>query len=171
MFNLQIYKEFSVLLLLAVMISILLTTNTNSYNIQKTVSIDFNRQVECMAKNIYYEAAMEPYEGKLAVAQVTMNRVNHPEYPKDVCGVVYQKTGRTCQFSWTCIDVPEIKSRYNWEESLIVAKKALTEPFVHDRIAETNSLFYHATYINPQWKKKVVMVIGNHIFYKRYDKT
>lgn len=171
MFNLKTYRDFSILLLITIMISFILTTNTSSYTVQKNVSIDFNRQVECMAKNIYYEAAMEPYEGKLAVAQVTMNRVNHPDYPKDVCDVVYQKTGNTCQFSWTCMNVPEIKSRYNWEESILVAKKALTEPFVHDRIAETNSLFYHATYVNPQWKKKVVMVIGNHIFYKRYDKS
>jgi spore germination cell wall hydrolase CwlJ-like protein len=141
---------------------------------QKQVSLDFNKQVECLAKNIYYESAHESYEGKLAVAQVTMNRVNSPQYPKDICSVVYQKTTdqnlRTvCQFSWTCM-VKElvVKDKYAWEESVMIAKRALTEPFLHDTIAETNALYYHAVYVKPGWNKtKVVKQIGNHIFYSK----
>lgn len=140
----------------------------------KQVAADFNKQVDCLAKNIYYEAAHESYEGKLAVAQVTMNRVNSPQYPKDICSVVYQKTTdqqlRTiCQFSWTCM-VKElvIRDKYAWEESVMIAKRALTEPYLHDTIAETNALYYHAVYVKPGWNKtKVVKQIGNHIFYSK----
>ena len=140
----------------------------------KQVAADFNKQVDCLAKNIYYEAAHESYEGKLAVAQVTMNRVNSPQYPKDICSVVYQKTTdqqlRTiCQFSWTCM-VKElvIRDKYAWEESVMIAKRALTEPYLHDTIAQTNALYYHAVYVKPGWNKtKVVKQIGNHIFYSK----
>ena len=62
------------------------------------------RQLECLAINIYREAGYEPFEGKVAVAQVTMNRVLHEEFPSDVCQVVYQKNifyqRLVCQFSW-----------------------------------------------------------------------
>ena len=59
---------------------------------QQEVAMDLGQQIECMAKNIYYEAGSEPYEGKLAVAQVTMNRTRNPSFPKSVCEVVKQKT-------------------------------------------------------------------------------
>ena len=64
------------------------------------VSSELAQQILCMAKNIYYEAAKEPFEGKLAVAQVTMNRANSVQFPKTVCEVVYQKINQTYQFSW-----------------------------------------------------------------------
>jgi spore germination cell wall hydrolase CwlJ-like protein len=141
---------------------------------QKQVSADFNKQVDCLAKNIYYESAQESYEGKLAVAQVTMNRVNSGKFPSDICSVVYQKTTdqnlkTICQFSWTCM-VKElvVKDKYAWEESVMIAKRALTEPFLHDTIAQSNALYYHAVYVNPGWNKtKVVKQIGNHIFYSK----
>ena len=142
---------------------------------QKQVSSDYNKQVDCLAKNIYYEAAQEPYEGKLAVAQVTLNRVNSGQFPTDICSVVYQKTTdanlRTvCQFSWTCMvkEMVQIRDRYRWEESVLIAQRALTVPGLHDKIAETHALYYHAIYVNPGWnKQKVVAKIGNHIFYTK----
>ena len=140
----------------------------------KQVSAEFNKQVDCLAKNIYYESGSEKYEGKLAVAQVTMNRVNSGKFPSDICSVVYQKTTdqqlRTvCQFSWTCM-VKEmvIKDKYMWEESVNIAKRALTEPYVHDTIAQSNALFFHAVYVKPNWSNtKVIKQIGNHIFYSK----
>jgi len=140
----------------------------------KQVSAEFNKQVECLAKNIYYESGSEPYEGKLAVAQVTLNRVNSGKFPADICSVVYQKTvdqnlKTVCQFSWTCM-VKELvhKDKYVWEESVNIAKRALTEPVLHDTIAESNALYFHAAYIKPGWNKtKVVKQIGNHIFYSK----
>jgi spore germination cell wall hydrolase CwlJ-like protein len=154
-------------------ISISLMIPTSGAQIKPTiaaqVSGDFNKQILCMAKNLYYEAAMESHEGKLAVAQVTINRANNKNYPSDICGVVYQKTGATCQFSWTCdSDKKEIRNRYAWEESLYIARRALTESILHHELAKSNALFYHATYVNPGWNNiKVVRQIGNHIFYAK----
>jgi spore germination cell wall hydrolase CwlJ-like protein len=176
MFNI---KKFNILAAILAALTVVYTAPTLSNEFisnttQKQVSTDFNRQLDCLAKNIYYEAGIEKYEGKLAVAQVTMNRVNSGKYPKDICSVVYQKTTdqnlRTvCQFSWTCM-VKElvIKDKYSWEESQLIAKRALTEPYVHDTIAQTNALFFHAVYVKPNWEKtKVVKQIGNHIFYSK----
>lgn len=138
----------------------------------KQVGAEYNKQVDCLAKNIYHESATESYEGKLAVAQVTLNRVNSGKFPTDICAVVYQKTTNqnlktVCQFSWTCM-VKElaVNDKYAWEESVMIAKRALTVPHLHDTIAQSKALYYHAVYVNPGWnKQKVVKKIGNHIFY------
>ena len=146
-----------------------------SLTIEKSVSSHFTQQVVCMAKNIYYESGSETYEGKLAVAQVTLNRVNNPRYPKDVCGVVYQKNvinnTMICQFSWTCNKDTLTRNKYTWEESLFVAKKALTESNPHDAISKSGALYYHAVYVNPGWNLPKTTQIGRHIFYKRYTDT
>lgn len=128
------------------------------------------RQLECLAMNIYREAGHENFEGKVAVAQVTMNRASHPSFPKDVCGVVYQKSvimdKVVCQFSWYCDGTPKVKptntAAYN--ESMAVAKKVLLEGFRLDVMKE--ALYYHANYVNPKWPLEKIGSIGNHIFYK-----
>lgn len=135
--------------------------------VEQQVSENFNKELACLTKNIYYEAAQESYEGKLAVAQVTLNRANDPNFPSTICGVVYQRTLGTCQFSWTCLKNLAIQNKYAWEESEMVARKALTEPNVHDTIARTNALYYHAVYVNPGWKGRVITKIGNHVFYAK----
>lgn len=143
--------------------------DTNA-DISSQVKEMVNKEVDCLAKNIYYEAASESYEGKLAVAQVTINRTNDVRYPKTICGVVYQRTSYsgkiTCQFTWTCEKFYPVRSKYNWEESVMIARRALTESILHDRIASSNALHYHAVYVDPKWSKgKIIMKIGNHIFY------
>ena len=131
------------------------------------VSSELAQQILCMAKNIYYEAAKEPFEGKLAVAQVTMNRANSVQFPKTVCEVVYQKVNQTYQFSWVGEKVGPVTNKYAWEECMIVARKALTESRLHDIIYKTNAMYYHNTSVNPPWKLKYVAKIGNHLFYTR----
>jgi spore germination cell wall hydrolase CwlJ-like protein len=160
-------KFLSTLLFSLSLLILPLTSQEQTFAMERVVSQDLNKQLLCMAKNIYYEAASESFEGKLAVAQVTMNRVNSPFYPKTICEVVYQKTGRTYQFSWVGENVGPVRSKYAWEECLIVAKKALTQTKLHDKIYETNSMFYHATYVNPEWKLRYVAKIGNHLFYTK----
>lgn len=128
------------------------------------------RQLECLAMNIYREAGYENFEGKVAVAQVTMNRAAHPSFPKDVCAVVFQKSvvidRVICQFSWYCDTAhkarPINQSAYN--ESMAVAKKVLLEGFRLDVMKE--ALYYHANYVNPQWNLEKIGTIGNHIFYR-----
>jgi hypothetical protein len=176
MFNTKKYNTLTIVLTALTVIYTAPTLSSEFINTTtaKQVSADYNRQVDCLAKNIYYEAGSEKYEGKLAVAQVTLNRVNSGKFPSDICSVVYQKTTdqnlRTiCQFSWTCM-VKElvVKDKYSWEESQLIAKRALTEPYVHDTIAQSNALYFHAVYIKPNWEKtKVVKQIGNHIFYSK----
>ena len=157
--------------LLVVLISFIIPVSgaQTKPTIARQVSDDFNKQILCMAKNIYYEAAMESHEGKLAVAQVTINRANSKRYPSDICGVVYQKIGDTCQFSWTCEDKNlAIRNKYAWEECLYIARRALTESVLHDELAKSKAMFYHATYVNPGWSNiRVVARIGNHVFYTK----
>jgi spore germination cell wall hydrolase CwlJ-like protein len=132
------------------------------------------RQLECLTINIYREAGYESFEGKVGVAQVTMNRVNSSDFPNDVCAVVYQKTkftGRVvCQFSWYC----DSKHRNRplgpgHEESYEVAKRVLLEDFRLPGLDD--ALYYHADYVHPRWKKlERIQQIGTHIFYKPREK-
>lgn len=123
------------------------------------------REVECLAKNIYYEAGSEPYNGKLAVAQVTMNRVKSDQFPRTVCGVVYQKTKGTCQFSWVCQDNLQPKYGQAWKESLKIAENILINKRSYNVVG--GAKYFHATYVDPAWSntKRIVAQIGNHIFY------
>lgn len=128
------------------------------------------KQLDCMAMNIYREAGHEPFEGKVAVAQVVMNRVNSGKFAPDVCGVIYQKSvimeRVVCQFSWFCDSAtktrPVNQSAYN--ESYEVAKKVILEGFKLDILKD--ALYYHADYVNPNWGFQKIGKIGNHIFYK-----
>ena len=138
--------------------------------IEQQVSEDFNKQLKCLADNVYFEAANESYEGKLAVAQVTINRANDPKFPSTVCEVVYQRSYvnklLVCQFSWTCMKNMLVRNKYAYDESELVARKALTEPNVHDIISKTNAMYYHNTQVDPGWNLQRVTQIGHHIFYR-----
>ncbi len=128
------------------------------------------RQLTCLAKNIYYEAGSEPFEGKVAVAQVTLNRVNSGKFPDDVCKTIYQKNvfyeKVVCQFSWYCDRAATMRPihKVNYDESMVAAKKVLLEDFRLPSLKE--ALYYHADYVNPGWNKEKVAKIGRHIFYK-----
>lgn len=128
------------------------------------------RHLKCMADNIYYEAAMEPAEGKLAVGIVVMNRVAHPKFPKDPCQVIYQRnvfySNTVCQFTWLCdgsVGRRPIQPRL-YEESVQAAKMVLLEGFRLPSLE--HAIFYHADYVNPRWNKTQVAKIGRHIFYR-----
>ena len=133
------------------------------------------RQLHCMTQNIYYEASHEPAEGKIAVAQVVMNRVAHPDYPKDPCLVIFQKnhfySGVVCQFTWYCDGSMERRAIREdlWQESQEAAKLVLLENFRLTGLE--HALFYHADYVNPRWQKDRVAKIGRHIFYKPREKN
>lgn len=124
------------------------------------------KEVECLARNIYFEAGSEPRNGKIAVAEVTMNRVKSKQFPKTVCGVVYQRTGRTCQFSWVCKQNKVVRSKQMWLESLRIAENILISKRRYGIIGSAQ--YFHADYVNPAWaeEKQLVMKIGRHIFYR-----
>lgn len=154
-------------ILLSILLFIPLTSQQQTFTYELSVAQDFSKQILCMAKNLYYEAAMESYEGKLAVAQVTMNRANSSKFPSDVCAVVYQKVNNTYQFSWVGEKVSEVRNKYAWEECLHVARRALTEKKLHDTIYKTQAMYYHNTSVKPGWNLRYVAKIGNHLFYTR----
>lgn len=129
---------------------------------------DHDRAVECLATAIYYEAASEPVQGQRAVAQVVLNRLRHPAFPKTVCGVVYQGATRSsgCQFTFTCdgsmtvAPVPRL-----WIGVRAVALAALdgtVEPGVG------MATHYHANRVVPYWAETLTRAatIGSHIFYR-----
>ena len=145
------------------------------------VNLVNSEELECMSKNIYFEAALESTAGKLAVAQVTMNRVNSKQYPNTVCKVVYQgrhyKAGLPvkdrCQFSWYCdgkLDVPHIGAM--WRESSEIAVYVLATPDLID--ITDGATHYHADYISsPKWAdpRRKTVEIDTHIFYNKARKS
>jgi spore germination cell wall hydrolase CwlJ-like protein len=128
------------------------------------------KQLECLTRNIYWEAAGESFEGKVAVAQVTLNRVESGRFADSVCGVVFQKNvfyeKVVCQFSWYCEGNFKTRPIYQvqYKESEEVAKKVLLENFRLPSLHK--ALYYHADYVRPGWNKEKVATIGRHIFYK-----
>ena len=130
-------------------------------------------ELKCLAENIYYEAGQESYAGKIAVANVTMNRVKSDMYPKTVCGVVYEgsKNPQTiaCQFSWTCDgSTGRTKNPVTWAQSVSVAKMVLTGDKQVADITD-GALFFHANYVKPDWSRLYTRVatIDNHLFYRK----
>jgi len=128
-------------------------------------------EIECLTRNIYFEAATEDAFGKLAVAMATLNRVNHSKFPNTICGVVYQgprikhKTW-ACQFSWFCDGKSDrMRNRRLRHESRRIATLALLFP-EHDITG--GATHYHASYVQPFWAKKLTLTrkFGKHIFYR-----
>ena len=131
-------------------------------------SQDGSRALKCLAEAVYYESAREPELGQEAVAQVVLNRLRHPAYPKSVCGVVYQGAARAtgCQFTFTC----DGSLRYApepglWRKAQEVAHRAL-DGFVAKGVG--SATHYHAQYVAPYWAPTLVKMkqIGAHIFYR-----
>ena len=133
-----------------------------------TATNEREQALQCMTAAIYYEAANEPREGQEAVAQVILNRVRHPAYPKSVCGVVFQGSERYtgCQFTFTCDgSMARLPARDRWAESRAVAERALNG-YVMKGVG--SALNYHATYVLPYWAPTLVKVAqyGLHVFYR-----
>lgn len=134
------------------------------------------QEVECLAQNIYFEAAHEPRQGHIAVAYVTYNRLKSGHFPSTYCSVVKQKTTQVCQFSWYCESKPRaiIDNR-----SLTTQNSALYNDIVDLALnfyldpkqykdPTKGALFYHADYVFPGWPNmKQTAYIGRHIFYNK----
>lgn len=116
--------------------------------------------IMCLALNIFNEARGEPFEGQVAVAQVTLNRADHE--PRRVCKTVYEPH----QFSWTDQKPPPPKPGEEWNKARMVAILAL-----HNVVPDpTNgSTYYHEKHARPRWRKfaKRAAIIGRHIFYRK----
>jgi spore germination cell wall hydrolase CwlJ-like protein len=129
---------------------------------------DRARALTCLTMAVYYEAASESAEGQAAVAQVILNRVRNPLFPKSVCGVVFQgsqlPTG--CQFTFTCDgSLERTPSADGWKRAQAVAERALTG-YVAKQVGEATH--YHTVWVVPYWQPTVLKLtrIGAHIFYR-----
>ena len=129
---------------------------------------DRERAQQCLSQAVYYEAAREPLGGQQAVAQVVLNRVRHPAYPKSVCGVVYQGSANPtgCQFTFTCNGSLRWRPEPAlWDRAQAVARRALAGFVDRDVGSATH---YHAAYVAPYWAPTLVKMtqVGQHIFYR-----
>lgn len=118
-------------------------------------------ELECLALNIYHEARSEKVEGQIAVAQVTINRVNHKKWPSTICEVVYQPK----QFSWTHL----VKDHTPHETKAYEQAKVIARDVMIGNVDDPTygAVFYHANYVNPNWVDFMDLskVIGSHLFY------
>jgi hypothetical protein len=123
--------------------------------------------VHCLTTAIYYEAALEPRAGQEAVAQVVLNRVRHADYPKSVCGVVFQGADRPgCQFSFACDgSMARPPVAWAWKQSRDVAEQALSG-YVQKSVGLATH--YHTSWVDAPWTSTVTRVaqIGQHIFFR-----
>lgn len=121
-----------------------------------------NLELFCLAKNIYHEAATQSSVGKIAVAQVTLNRAKSPKFAGDICSVVFARH----QFSWAS-DRSKRWSHPNnskWDESMNIARDVLEGKRVKGM---EHALYFHEDRIRPKWKNRARLAhIGDHIFYK-----
>ncbi|WP_340646778.1 cell wall hydrolase [Phenylobacterium sp.] len=130
--------------------------------------LDEARAIDCLTAAIYYEAAWESADGQRAVAQVVLNRMRHPAFPKTVCGVVFQGSNRTtgCQFSFTCDGAMNRQPQEaTWLRARSIASAALNG-YVMKKVG--TATHYHANYVAAYWSPSLVKVgtIGAHIFYR-----
>ena len=126
---------------------------------------------QCLATAIYFEARGESPKGQAAVAQVVLNRVRNPTYPKTICGVVYQNDGwrNRCQFSFACDGIRDVvtePARFKIAKDIALAVTS-GRIFIPEVASATH---YHATYVNPRWSRTMEKMnkIGLHIFYRTY---
>jgi hypothetical protein len=122
-----------------------------------------DEQFQCLASAVYFESRGEPLAGQLAVAEVILNRVKSGRFRDTICDVVKQPS----QFSFVRRGVIPTPARQSsaWERAVAIAHIALND--LHDVTGE-DSLFFHATYVNPGWgrQSRRIARIGNHIFYR-----
>lgn len=144
-------------------------------NEKKSLSSRFSRHAseqECLATAIYYEAGSESDLGKLAVANVIINRSKNPAYPSTICGVVYQgakSASGICQFSFACEKKNHgTPNRRVWLKSKEIAEKVMREGASDIEVIATATHF-HADYVKPEWASAMrrLIKIGRHIFYSK----
>ena len=142
-------------------------TASRPFDLSNSDPLDRRRALLCMTQAVYYEAGFEPLQGRRAVAQVVLNRLRHPAFPKSICGVVYQGArDPVCQFSFVCDgSLYRRPSLGAWHEAEKVAAAAI-DGFVERSVGAATH--YHADYVAPVWAPQLAKIaqIGAHIFYR-----
>jgi spore germination cell wall hydrolase CwlJ-like protein len=133
-----------------------------------TNALESSRELECLSEAVYYEARGETPSGQAAVAQVVLNRVRHPSFPKSICGVVFQGayTHTGCQFSFACDgSMRRTREAGAWKRAQRVAAHALSGTVMSEVGAATH---FHTTGVAPGWGPRLLRVaqVGMHVFYR-----
>ena len=128
---------------------------------------DFTRAADCLAAAVYYEAGDEPV-GQRAVAQVVLNRLRHPAFPKTVCGVVFQGAERAtgCQFTFTCDGaLARTPSAAAWARARDIAERALRGAVFKKVGLATH---YHTDWVVPYWSASLdkIAQVDTHLFFR-----
>ena len=123
----------------------------------------------CMSLNIYFEARSESIHGQIAVAEVTLNRVQSDEYPNSICGVVLQENKDGCQFSWWCDGRSDKPKEINSFQRSKAIAKLMIEEGKYISVVGKEVTHYHTEDVTPYWSANYTPVIqvGKHIFYKK----
>lgn len=123
-------------------------------------------EIDCLTMNIYHEAGSESRLGKIAVGNVTMNRVKSNQFPNSVCGVITQTYKGACQFSWFCSGKIQRVSQEAYADIRKLAKKIY---YGEIKDVTRGALFFHNQTVSPEWAKeeKMTVEIGNHKFYRK----
>jgi spore germination cell wall hydrolase CwlJ-like protein len=151
-------------------IVVIAVTVTTSAQANEEINASTQRQLTCLAQNIYHEAGSESFNGKVAVAQVTINRANSGNFPSTICGVVHQKTQvadkTICQFSWVCDPLAKGRRVYSkaWKESQEIARKVLLDGLRLESLG-SDALYFHNARVRPKWGLERIDRIGGHTFY------
>ncbi|QAY79714.1 cell wall hydrolase [Sphingosinicella sp. BN140058] len=152
----------------AVPVSTLPNPAARPFGVSFATPVDRLRALECLTAAVYYEAATEPVDGQRAVAQVVLNRVRHPAYPRTVCGVVFQGSERAtgCQFTFTCDGaIRRTPMAVLWARARKVAEEALAGK-VYAPVGWATH--YHTNWVVPYWSSSLTKLanVGTHIFYR-----
>ena len=127
------------------------------------------REIACLALNIYHEARGETLDGKIAVGHVVMNRIADRRFPNTVCDVIRQggeQVRYRCQFSWWCDGRSDRPGhRKSWTETKALARDVY---WGYSKDPTEGALWYHADYVSPYWRQAFQQgpTIGRHIFYR-----
>ena len=117
------------------------------------------RDLSCLAETIYHEARGESQAGKIAVANVVLNRVEHSRWPNAICRVVYQRG----QFSWTR-SKPRITDKQAWRASIQVAAKVYKQHLAHRRLDNTHGSHFFLASKHHHRGTEPTICIGRHSF-------
>lgn len=184
-------KMFMPLAIVANLFTLLAIVAVGFFNIQEVAAQEWlahlpTEETVCLQQNIYFEARDQSTNGQVAVAWVTLNRVDDPRFPDTICGVVKQAKldvngnpiRNQCQFSWYCDGKPDVPGntpaeQEAWEDARVIAEVVQLDrvrmQFQRDPTGGADH--YHADYANPDavyWTNAGIKTasIDNHVFYQ-----
>jgi spore germination cell wall hydrolase CwlJ-like protein len=139
----------------------LVTVQSLAELVSKTrIPASMDSELRCLASAVYFEARGESLTGQLAVAHVVLNRAESGRFPASLCGVVHQPS----QFSFVRRGkMPRVRVGHQWDKAVAIAKIAIEDSWKNHA---SGALYFHARHVSPNWGKKRIAQIDNHIFYR-----